>query len=158
MAGKPGRSGGGNRKSDAQKIAEGTYRTDRSDEVYAARNAAKVITGVFLSKIPEPELPLGEVARKKYFELAQMLFDNNTLTSVSCMLCQSTAMIWEKIYRIAESGKTVPASVMHQFNQMMRDLKVAENAPAIANPNQKSRFEGSGFSNSRSSPYRLRSA
>lgn len=149
-------SGGRGRKSDAEKIASGTFRADRSEETYAARAAEKVVVGPWLTAIPEPTIPLSEVGRKKYDEIADLLFKNNKLTKVTCGDCERMAVMHQQMHERLKAGKSVSMDLIKRMDSISVRLRIAEDAPAIANPNEKSRFEGAGFSNSRSSPFRLR--
>lgn len=144
------------RLSDEEKRRRGTFQSPYSDEKYAAKDAAKVITGIFLAKVDEPELPLNEIGRKKYFELATMLLDGGKLTTVTRMNCEATASVWQKMHATLESGKPIPAQVTNQYNSMMRDLRVAENAPSIATENQKNKFAAIGNANTVLQTFRLR--
>lgn len=57
-------SGGHNRLSDEEKKRRGTFRPDNSAEVYNARAAEKIVSGPWLTRIPDPELPLGKLGKK----------------------------------------------------------------------------------------------
>lgn len=149
-------SGGNGRLTDAEKRAKGTYRSDRSDEVYAAKAAEKVITGPWLTSIPEPTLPLNEVGRAKYNDITKILFQGNKLTAVTCMDCEVLALHWQSVEAKIAAGKAPSTDSLKQIASITARLRIAEDAPAIANPNQKNRFAGSGFSNSRTSPITLR--
>jgi hypothetical protein len=149
--------GGSNRLSDEEKKAKGTFRADRSDAVYAERAAGKVITGVFLSKIPEPNLPLNEVGRAMYDKMAKLLFEQNKLTEVTCLDCENLGLIQQQMDARMRAGKAVASDMIKRKDAILVRLRVAENAPAVASPGEKNRFEGSGFSNSRIKAFRLRS-
>lgn len=142
--------------SDDEKIKRGTFREDWSEEAIAARNAAKVVTGVFLPRVPEPGFPLNEIGRKKYDQLASLLLNQNKLTTVTCDDCERMAVMHQQMHACLESGKRVPMELIKRMDSISVRLRIAEDAPAIANPGKKNRFEGSGFSNSRTSPIRLR--
>ncbi|WP_318911618.1 hypothetical protein [Shinella zoogloeoides] len=148
-------SGGQNRLSDAEKKRRGTFRPDQSEAVYAARKAENVVTGVFFSEIPVPSLPLDEHGRATFQKWAKLLLDQGKLTSVTSAHCESLGFIDMLINQRVTAGKLPTADSLKQRTSVIRMLGVAEDAPIIAG-STKSRFEGSGFSNSRSSPFRLR--
>lgn len=149
-------SGGNGRLTDAEKRAKGTYRSDRSDEVYAARAAEKVITGPWLTSIPEPTIPLNAVGKAKYDEITALLFAGNKLTKVTCGDCERYSVMHQQMHERLTAGKAVSMDLIKRMDAISVRLRIAEDAPAIANPNQKNRFAGSGFSNSRTSPITLR--
>jgi hypothetical protein len=149
-------SGGAGKLSDAEKIRRGTFRPDRSEAAYAERAAANVVTGAFLSEIPVSTFPLNEFGKATYVKFAQLLLDQGKLTSVTAAHCESLGMIDMRINGKITAGKIPTADDMKQRTSVIRMLGVAENAPVIAGKT-KSRFEGAGFSNSRTSPFRLRS-
>lgn len=151
-------SGGHNRLSDAEKKARGTFRPDCSDEVYAAKAASKVVTGPWLSAIPEPSIPLNAVGRAKYDQIAKLLFEGNKLTQVTVGDCERMAVMHQQMHDRLNAGKSVSMDLIKRMDAISVRLRIAEDAPAIANPNQKSRFAGVGFSNSRTSPIRLRAS
>lgn len=142
--------------SDAEKRARGTFREDQSEAAYAAKRAEKVVVGPWLTSIPDPEMPLNDVGKAKYMELAKLLFDQNKLTKVTCMDCEIVALHWQNVQARMAAGKAPSSDSLKQIASITQRLRIAEDAPAIANPNQKSRFEGSGFANNRSTPFRLR--
>ena len=148
-------SGGHNRLSDAEKIRRGTFRPDQSETVYSGRRAENVVTGVFFSEIPVPSLPLDDYGKATYQKWAKLLLDQGKLTSVTAAHCESLGLIDMRINQKVTGGKVPTADDMKQRTSVIRMLGVAENAPVIAG-GAKSRFEGAGFSNSRSSPFRLR--
>ncbi len=143
------------RKSDEEKKRDGTFRPDRSAAAYAEKDANKVITGLFFSEVPVPSLPLDEYGKATYEKWARLLIDQGKLTSVTAAHCESLGLIDMRINQKVTSGKVPTADDMKQRTSVIRMLGVAENAPVIAGK-AKNRFEGAGFSNSRSSPFRLR--
>lgn len=147
--------GGNNRLSDEEKKAKGTFRPDRSEEVYAERAGSKVITGVFLSKIPKPSLPLNTVGKAMYDKMARLLFEQNKLTEVTCQDCENLGLIQQQMHARIEAGKSVSADMIKRKDAILVRLRLAENAPAVASPGARNRFEGSGFSYSRLSSFRL---
>lgn len=149
-------SGGHNRISDEEKKRRGTFHADRSEEVYAKRAGEKVVIGIFLTRVPEPTIPLNEVGRAKYLEIATLLLNGNKLTSVTCGDCERMAVMQQQMHDRLAAGKSVSMDMIKRMDSISVRLRIAEDAPAIANPNQKNRFAGSGFSNNRASPYRLR--
>lgn len=148
--------GGNNRKTDAEKKAEGTFRASRSEEAYNAAAGAKVITGVFLTQIPKPTVPLTEVGKAQYDKLTKLLFEQNKLTEVTCGDCERMAVMHQQMVDRLNSGKNVPIDLIKRMDAISVRLRIAENAPAVASPGGKNRFEGSGFSNARVSAFRLR--
>jgi hypothetical protein len=143
------------RKSDEEKKRAGTFRPDRSEEAYAAKAGEKVVTGIFFSEIPVPSMPLDSYGKATYEKWARLLLDQGKLTSVTAAHCESLGLIDMRINQKVTAGKMPTADDMKQRTSVIRMLGVAENAPIIAGK-AKSRFEGAGFSNSRSSPFRLR--
>lgn len=140
-------SGGHNRLSDSEKKRRGTFRADQSEEVMTEAAAAKVVSGPWLSSIPDPELPLGETGKKKYDELTKALFDQNKLTAITRLLAEQAAMLFEQQYLRLSAGKPIPASLSDKLQRALSQLKIAEDAKPIANPEGKrNRFAGSGFS------------
>lgn len=150
-------SGGHNRLSDEEKKRKGTFRADYSDAAWDAKAAAKIITGPWLTSIPEPQMPFGKIGMAKYREFADLLLKGNKLTKVTCDDCERYAILWEQMHELKSAKKKIPMQMINRMDALAVRLRVAENAPAIADPNEKSRFSGAGFSNSRTSPYRLRS-
>jgi hypothetical protein len=152
------RTGRGHRLSDQEKKARGTFRADMSEEVYAARAAEKIITGPWLKEIPEPILPLGEVGRKKYDEFTRQLFDQNKLTQVTQVQAEVAAAQFDKIFAIRSAGKQPSASDVTQLQRALDSLKIAEDAPKIANPGKQNKFAGAGFANRAAPAFRIRRA
>lgn len=147
---------GRNALSDEEKRKRGTFRADQSEAAYAAARAEKVIVGPWLTAIPDPEMPLNEIGKAKYDQVTKLLFEQNKLTKVTCMDCEVLALHWQNVQGRIAAGKAPSSDSLKQISAITQRLRIAEDAPAIANPNQKSRFEGSGFSSSRNSPIRLR--
>lgn len=145
------------RTSDAEKKRNGTFREDRSEAAYAEKQGAKIVTGVFFSEIPVPSMPLDSYGKATYEKWAKLLLEQGKLTSVTAAHCESLGLIDMRINQKVTAGKMPTADDMKQRTSVIRMLGVAENAPVIAG-GTKSRFEGAGFSNSRSSPFRLRSS
>jgi hypothetical protein len=150
-------SGGNNRLSDEERVKRGTFRADRTDVERDAAAASKVVTGIFLQTIPPPELPLNEIGTTKYNDLARILFEANKLTTVTRMLVEQAASLHQEMHRRLTLKKPVPASLSTQMQRALGQLKIAEDAPAIANPAGKvNKFEGCGFSSRLSSTRALR--
>jgi len=147
---------GNRRLTDEEKKAKGTFRADQSDEVYRARAAEKVVIGPWLTAIPESTVPLSAVGKAKYDELTKLLFDSNKLTKVTCGDCERMAVMHQQMHETLTAGKRVPMDLIKRMDSISVRLRIAEDAPSIANPNEKNRFSESGFSNRRLSPIRLR--
>lgn len=140
-------SGGNNRLTDEDRKRRGTFRPDRTDAERDAAAAARVVNGPWLREIPEPKLPLNEVGRQKYDELTTMLFEQNKLTLVTCMIAEEAASLFQEKHRRMAAGKPVPASLSTQLQRALGQLKIAEDAPPIANPaGKKNKFAECGFS------------
>lgn len=140
-------SGGHNRLSDADKIAKGTFRPSRSDDVYKVEAAAKVVTGPWLSSIPEPNLPLTGIALQKYNEITKTLFDQNKLTMATVLTAEQYALQYGQQHARLTAGKPVSASTTLMLERMLRDLRIAEEAPVLASPGAKAnKFRRTGFS------------
>ena len=142
--------------SDEDKKRKGTFRPDESETALAAKAGAKVITGVFLPKVPDPSVPLNSVGKAKYDELTRLLFEQNKLTVVTCDDCQRYAVMHQQMHDRLTAGKSVSMDLIKRMDAISIRLRIAENAPTIASPGAKNKFEGAGFSNSRSKAYRLR--
>lgn len=151
-----GQGSGRIRIGDAEKRARGTFRKDQSDDVLQLRAAQKVVTGPWLTVIPKPSIPLNEVGQAKYDELTKILFAGNKLTTVTCGDCERMAVMHQQMHARLEAGKPVSMDLIKRMDSISVRLRIAEDAPAIADPNEKNRFAGSGFANRRSSPIRLR--
>ena len=151
-----GRGSGGGRLSDEEKKAKGTFKPSRSDAVYDARAAAKVITGPWLTAIPEPSLPLNEAGRAKYDELANLLFQGNKLTKVTCMDCEVVALHWQNVQAKVAAGLPPSTDTLKQIASITARLKIAEEAAPIANPAQRNKFASIGTANNVVSTFRLR--
>lgn len=149
-------SGGHNKLSDAEKKRRGTFRADSSEAVYAERQAAKVVVGPWLSEIPEPEYTLNAVGRKKYDELTGELFKQSKLTAVSVTRASLLALLHQKFDHLAANGKYPSAHDVAKFQSALRDLDIAQHAQVTAPGGAKNKFANCGFSNSRASPFRLR--
>jgi hypothetical protein len=143
--------------SDAEKKALGTFRQDRSEEVRLARDAAKIVTGIFLPKVPEPSLPLNEIGRGKYFEIATLLFNDGKLSMIVVEDVQRYAVMFQQASARMTAGKHVSQQLLDAMDSLLRRLRVAESAKPLAPAEKGKRFDGAGFSNNRSSPLRLRS-
>lgn len=149
-------SGGHNRLSDDEKRARGTFRPDQSDDVYDARQAsATILAGPWLTSIPEPDFPLNDVGRSKYDEWTNELFTQRKLTKIAVTRASALALLYQKIAKRAGEGKDVSASDHAKFQSGLRELDIATHAKVTAQPG-KSRFEGVGFANKRTTPFRLR--
>lgn len=139
-------SGGSNRLSDEEKRRRGTFRADRSDESYAEAAAAKVVSGPWLTSIPEPELPLNEHGRRKYGELTKVLFEANKLTAVTRMFSEQAAVLFQEQHARLSAGKPVPASLSDKIQRALSMLKIAEDAKPIETPEgRKNKFARCGF-------------
>ena len=151
-------SGGHNRLSDEEKKRRGTFKESASEKVYDERAERKIITGPWISKVPEPDFPLDKIARAKYQELATMLLENGTLTAISAMQCAQVAILLQNQRNLLSTGKIPPVSLSSKVSGLMAQLRISENAKPIGEKPKKNRFDGSGFSNSRSTPFRLRAS
>ena len=148
-------SGGRNRLSDEEKRARGTYRNNTSDSAWDQKQAAKIITGHFLSRVPEPQMMLDKIGLAKYKEFAEMLLNGGKLTKVTCDDVERYALLWQQAYARSAEGKAVPNAWINKMDSIAIRLRIADEAPAISNPTQKSKFEGVGFANSRHSTFEL---
>lgn len=152
-----GMGSGRPRLSDEEKKRRGTYRPSNEKKL-EERRVAKVIAGPWLTSIPEPEYVLNDVGRAKYDELTGELFDQRKLTKITVTLASVAALMHQKFADMAENGKYPSANDVSKFQSALRELNIASHAKVTAAPGQKNRFAGSGFSNSRTSPIRLRVA
>lgn len=142
--------------SDEERKKRGTYREETSETAALARAAEKIVSGPWLPKIPEPEMPLNEVGRSKYFQIAELLFNQNKLTQVTCDMCLNYAALFQSVHARMAAGKTVSADSSKRMDAILQKLRVAENAPTIAAPTR-NKFEGVGLRNSKTPQRRLRS-
>lgn len=127
-------SGGHNRLSDAEKKRRGTFVAKQSDAIYDARAAANVLAFPTLREIPAAELPLNEIGSRKYDELARALFDAGRLTTVSRMLAEQVASLFQEQHRRMSAGLPVPGSLSDKMQRALAQLKLADGAPTIAQP------------------------
>lgn len=140
-------SGGANKLSDEEKRRRGTFRPSRSEETYKEAAGAKVVAGPWLTTIPEPGLPLDEVGRRKYDEITKALFDQTKLTMATVLIAEQYALQYQQVHKRLSEGRNVPASTTQLLDKMLRDLRIAEEAPVIASPGEKqSKFRRVGFS------------
>lgn len=141
--------------SDEQRKKDGTFRADRSEAAALAKQAEKIVAGPWLPKIPEPEMPLNQIGRDKYFQIAQLLFDQNKLTQVTCDMCLNYAALFQTAHARMAADKPLSADASKRMDAILQKLRVAENAPTIASPTR-NRFDGIGLRNSKTPPIRLR--
>lgn len=150
-------SGGHNRLSDAEKKRRGTYRKDQSSRAHDKKVAEKVVAGPWLNKIPEPTLALDDMARKRYFEIAQHLLDQGALTVMTCGTVQIVALRYAKLQKMLEEGKDPPTYLLNQIEKDNRKLEIAETeAPTIGGPKKRARFAGAGFTQDRTAEITVR--
>jgi hypothetical protein len=150
-----GGPGSGRRKliSDEEAKARGTFRAHNSEAASLAKAAERVIAGPWLSEIPEPTLPLGDVGRKEYDRLARSLFEQNKLTIVTQARAEQAALLLQTQFERLSAGKSVPAASVKQRDNLLRDLNIAEKAQPIASPgNKPKKFGRVGFSTRLSAP------
>lgn len=141
--------------TDEEKRKRGTTDQRYTEEARLERAAAKIVTGVFLPKVPDPSLPLNEIGKAKYVEFATLLLESGKLTKIVAEDCERYAVMYQQVHAKLAEGKNVPQQLLNAMDSLARRLKIAEDAPSIANPADKRRFEGVGFANKRTSPYRL---
>jgi hypothetical protein len=142
--------------TDEDRKKNGTFRESESEQAALAKAAEKIIAGPWLSSIPEPSVPLKPEGRRKYDTITRLLFDQNKLTEVTWGQCELLAVMHQQMHDRLTDGKSVSADLMKRIDAVYAKLRIAENAPTLASPGAKNRFAGSGFSNSRSSAFRLR--
>jgi hypothetical protein len=151
-------SGGHNKLSDEEKKKRGTFEKRHSSEAQQARAEQKIITGPWISKVPDPEMPLNEKGKEKYLSLATKLLEMGTLTEFSAMQCEQVAILFQSQMAMMQAGKIPPVSLSGKITGLLAQLRISENATPIGKPPERNKFEGAGFSNSRSSPFRLRAS
>lgn len=117
---------------------------------------AKIVTGAFLPKVPEPELPLGKVAKKKYLELATDLLNEGKLTKISRMQAEAVAASFGEIHRCITAGVKVSAALQRQYETGLYRLHLAEQAKLASEANVANKFAHSGFAYSRSEKVTIR--
>lgn len=141
--------------SDEDKKARGVFRADRSEEAVLSKKVAKLFVGPWLTEIPEPELPLGEVGRAKYFELTRALKEQGKLSKPLIMRAEMAAMMWEKIHDLKARGEYPSGSDQSQLQRALDALDLANKATPIDNPDKKNKFEGHGWANKKKATFRL---
>lgn len=146
---------GRKRLTDEEKKKRGTFRADKSEKAYADKDVSNVVKGLFLPRIPEPELNLDEVGKKKYLEVAQMLLDQGNLTMITQMKAELAGLQWQKFYAKAKAGEPVTASDENQMQRLLDALGIAEKAPVMAGTEQPNKFRACGFANDPASSFRL---
>lgn len=142
--------------SDEEKKRRGTFRESSSEQALAAKRAEKVVRGPWLSQIPEPENPLNEVGRAMYDKYTKLLFEQNKLTLVTCIDCELLALHWQGIRARSDAGKAPSSDALKQVATITQRLRIAEDAPAIADPSRKSKFASVGSADRVLSTFRLR--
>lgn len=151
-----GMGSGRHRLSDEEKKAKGTFRADESEAATLAKQAQKVITGPWLRDVPEPTITLDAVGRAEYDRLTKLLLAGNKLTEVTCGDCERMAVMKQQMEARLTAGKSVPMELIKRMDAISVRLRIAEDAPAIANPNQKNKFATIGTANRVLSAFRLR--
>lgn len=149
-------SGSQRRLSDAEKERKGTAHSTSTEAAITARKAAKIVSGPWLTKIPRPQIPLKPFGRKKYDYYTQLLFDQGKLTRVTCDQAEVVALLFQQLDEIAKRDEEPKASLYAQLQRGIAFLRVAEDAPTLAEPGKKNTFAACGFSNSRAPSVRLR--
>ena len=149
-------SGGHNRLSDAEKKRKGTFRKDQSAQAHNAKAVKKVVAGPWLSKIPQPSLPLDEVATKRYQEICQHLMDQGKLTVMTCEVVQAMALRHAKMKKMLDEGKDLPAYLIKEIQNDAKVLCIAEDPDQAVGTPRRSRFAGVGFSQDRTAQVSIR--
>ena len=90
-------SGGHNRKSIEQHIAEGTYRRDRHGESYQGHSAAKLADDPVSNLGIKPSSWLPERAKELFNDLAPQLIKLGTLDFLSLRLFEALCVTWSQI-------------------------------------------------------------
>lgn len=146
------------RLTDEEKKKRGTFRADQSAEALDKKIASKIITGVFISKIPEPSMPLGkrgDLRYDKYMELAQLMMDQGNLTTITVDWAQVAAAAWGDMHDALAKGKQIPKHTMETYKSITNKILIAEKAPNIGTPAKQNKFEGHGWSHKAGSEIRL---
>lgn len=153
-----GGKGSGRHRSmtDEQKKDKGTFRADQSEDALNAKLAEKIVIGPWLSKIPEPTIPLTAVGRSYFDQYTKLLFEQQKLTVVTFGDCEMLAVMRQQMHERLKQGKSVSMDLIKRIDSISARLRIADEAPSIADPGKKNRFEGSGFSNSRNPTFGLR--
>lgn len=144
--------------SDEEKKRRGTFRADESKQARINRAAQKIITGVFLTKIPEPSFPLGpkgSVRRDEYDQITKMLFEQGKLTEVNVKWAEAAAITKGEIHAALEAGKNVSSKNIEAYKAILSKLDIAEKSHNIASPGKQNKFEGHGWSHKAGAPVRI---
>jgi hypothetical protein len=147
--------GRGNRLTDAERKARGTYRADESEAVYAARDAAKIVKGPWLDHIPDPTVKLNDVGMRKYEEITRGLLDAGRLNMHFKDMAEAVALMYQQIVAASETGKPVSGQFFYQYQLAMKGLRLQEDAKPIAEREGSNKFAGIGLANKRGSSLRL---
>lgn len=144
------------RLSDAEKKAKGTFRADESSAALDKKLAEKVIRGVFLTRIPVPRLPLGDIGSQEYNRVAGELLRQLKLTEWSAGRAALFAHVHEKIYIKAGKGGYASGDDVKTYQALLRELDIATHAEVTAPGATQNRFATCGFAYSRTPALRLR--
>lgn len=133
------------RKPEGERFQGRAKEKARTDEALDAAIAAKIVTGPWMTKIPEPDFVFNPVGKAKYDELAQLLFEKDRLTQITWMQVQVAAMTYQNVVGYSAAGKAPPAALMRDLQRALAILNVADQAKNISSPGKTNKFASSGF-------------
>lgn len=139
--------GSGTRRTltDEQKAERGTlFKGTHAAEIdEAARD--RILPGPWLDAIPPPQMPMGDIARKKYDELCRLLFDQGKLNTSARDVVEICAMQWQGFHNAATKGKVPSTYSLKEYNRSIALLNLAQNAPPLAGRDRPRKFAIHGF-------------
>lgn len=136
---------------DEEKIARGTYEERYGEAARQKKRLGVIHAFPIFREIPEPTIPMREVARKTYDTWSRRLFDNGHLTVISQGFVENLAMADQIAADAYAAGKAPPASVLTQRNRALAELKYLDADQSLTpHKPEESRFRRNGF------PRRLR--
>lgn len=120
------------------------------------KGADKIVTGPWISEIPEPDLPLGRLGKKRYGELCRALLEQQKLTVVTLALVEQVAVLTDEQERRIKAKLGIPLGLTDKMQRALAQLKIAEGARQIGGHPRENKFAGSGFAHRGAAPVRLR--
>lgn len=135
-------------RSDADKLADGTFDKRYSEAARAERAAQKIMSFPTHREIPEPSVPLNEVGLAEYNKLCRIVLDAGRLTEFTRLAAESAATAHQQIHKLMAEGRDVPTSLIQTKVKAIQQLQLAEAAAPIGNQGaNQSKFRHAGFSN-----------
>lgn len=98
------------------------------------RKTAEILAFPALKSIPEPELPLKEIAYDKYRELATAFFNAKKLNSFTRLKIEQFAIMHENLHKRIVQGFTISTSSMDAMTKLMKELQLVDESQSTAPP------------------------